>query len=293
MRQWVLGILALVAVCASAPALDAFQATQQAGQPPAVAPLSKEFQPKPYTFGPGDTILLNFYNLSDTDLEMKKVYLVEAAGTIQLKYVGSIVVNRMTTAEIEDAIEKALVDKDIYPAGLVQVNAQVAEERQQSVNVQGQVNSPGEKQLRGSQMTVGRAINQSGGFTQNAGQEIEIHRQVNGKLEISKVTKSQLDGGDDPPLLADDTVIVKTGSVFFVNGEVVAGGQKVWAPGMTVLKAIGLAGGMNPKGKLGHILRAKKDAEGKIIKYDKVKNLKPETLIYPDDTLVIAKKWFG
>lgn len=292
MKKWLLGVLALVAVCVWPPVLDAFQ-TVQAGQPPVVAPLSREFQPKPYTVGPGDIIKLDFYNLDDTDTEMKKSYLVEASGTIQLKYAGSIVVNGLTTPEIEAAVKKALEDKGMYPPGVIAVVAQVSDERQQPVTVQGQVVSPGEKQLRGAQMTVSRAINNAGGFTASAGQEVEIHRQVNGKAEIIKVTRSQLDGGDDPGLIAEDTVIVKQGYVFFVNGEVLTPGQKVWAPGMTVLKAIALAGGMTAKGKYGHIERAIKDADGKILKYEKIKKLKPETPILPDDQLIIAKKWFG
>jgi len=292
MKKWLLGVFALVAVCVWSPVLDAFQAVQ-AGQPPVVAPLSREFQPKPYTVGPGDTIKLDFYNLADTDADMKKPYLVEAAGTIQLKYVGSIIVTGLTTPEIETAVKKALEAKQMYPAGVVSVSAQVIDERQQPVTVQGQVVSPGEKQLRGAQMTVSRAINNAGGFAPNAGQEIEIHRQVNGKSEIIKVTRSQLDGGDDPGLIAEDTVIVKQGYVFFVNGEVLNPGQKVWAPGMTVLKAIALAGGMTAKGKYGHIDRAIKDADGKILKYEKIRKLKPETEILPDDQLFIAKKWFG
>ena len=292
MKKWLLGVLALVAVCVWPPVLDAFQAVQ-AGQPPVVAPLSREFQPKPYTVGPGDTIKLDFYNLADTDKDMKGTYLVEAAGTIQLKHVGLIVVNGLTTPEIETAVEKALEAKQMYPPGVVSVIALVSDERQQPVSVQGQVVSGGEKQLRGAQMTVSRAIISAGGFAPNAGQEIEIHRQVNGKSEIIKVTRSQLDGGDDPGLIAEDTVIVKQGYVFFVNGEVLNPGQKVWAPGMTVLKAIALAGGMNSKGKYGHIDRAIKDADGKILKYEKIKKLKPETEILPDDSLFIAKKWFG
>ena len=292
MKKWLLGVFALAAVCVWPPVLDAFQAVQS-GQPPVVAPLSKEFQPKPYTLGPGDTIRLDFYNLSDTDADMKKLYLVEASGSIQVKHVGSIAVKGLTTPEVEEAVEKALVNLKFYPAGVVQVNAQVTEERQQPVTVQGQVVSPGEKQLRGAQMTVSRAINAAGGFTPNAGQEVEIQRQVNGKPEIIKVTRSQLDGGDDPGLIAEDTVVVKQGYVFFVNGEVLTPGQKVWAPGMTVLKAIGLAGGMTPKGKYGHIQRAVKDADGKVIRYEKVGNLKPETEILPDDQLFIARKWFG
>jgi len=41
------------------------------------------------------------------------------------------------------------------------------------------------------------------------------------------VTRTQLDSGDDPPLVSDDIVTVKTGSVFFVDGEVNSPGQKV------------------------------------------------------------------
>jgi polysaccharide export outer membrane protein len=273
MKKWLLGVFALVAVCVSSPVLDAFQAVQS-GQPPVVAPLSREFQPKPYTVGPGDRIRLDFYNLSDTDTEMKKEYLVEAAGTIQVKHVGSISVNGFTTPEIEAAVKKALESRGFYPEGVISVSAQVTDERQQPVTVQGQVVSPGEKQLRGAQMTVSRAINAAGGFTPSAGEEVEVHRV-------------------DPGLVAEDTIIVKQGYVFFVNGEVLSPGQKVWAPGMTVLKAIALAGGMTPKGKYGHIQRAVKDADGKVIKYEKVKKLKPETEILPDDQLHIDRKWFG
>ncbi len=292
MKKWLLGVFALAAVCAWPPVLDGFQAAQ-AGQPPVVAPLSREFQPKPYTVGPGDTIQLDFYNLSDFDIDMKKVYLVEASGTIQLKHVGSIVVNHLTTPEIEDAIEKALIAKNIYQPDVIQVTARVTDERQQPVHLQGYVTSPGEKQLRGSQMTVSRAINAAGGFTSMAGQEVEVHRKVGGATQIIKVTRTQLDGGDDPGLIADDTVVVKQGYVFFVNGQVLTPGQKAWAPGMTVLKAIGLAGGMTPKGKYGYIDRPIKDAAGKILKYERNKKLKPETEILPDDILFIGLKWFG
>lgn len=292
MKKWLFGVLALVAVMGWPPVLDAFQAAQ-AGQPPVSTPLSREFAPKPYTVGPGDTLRFEFYGLADSDVDMKKTYLVESAGTIQLKYVGSIPVNGLTTPEIERAVVKALEGKQIYLPGVVQLTVQVAEERLQTVIVQGQVASPGEKQLRGAQMTVTRAITAAGGFTPLAGQEVEIKREVEGKTQIILLTRTQLDQGDDPQLIADDYITVKQGHVFFVNGHVGSPGQKVWSPGMTVLKAVGLAGGMTTKGKYGHIERPIKDADGKILKYEKVKDLKNETEIRPDDILIIAAKWFG
>lgn len=290
MKQRLLGIVALVAVCVWPPVLDAFQAAQ-AGQPPVVAPLSREFKPKPYTVGPGDKIKLDFYNLDDTDADMKGEYLIEASGTIQVKYVGAIPVNGLTTQEIEAAVKKALVAKQIYTEGVISVVAQVTDERLQSVTVQGQVVSPGEKYLRGAQMTLGRAIIAAGGLAPNAGQEIEIKRAVEGKLEIITVTQTQLNGGDDPQLIADDQIFVKQGQVFYVNGQVLTPGPKAWKPGMTVLQAVAMAGGMTAKGRYGHIERPQRDADGKILKYKKVGNLKHETEVLPDDQVIIKACW--
>jgi protein involved in polysaccharide export with SLBB domain len=80
---------------------------------------------------------------------------------------------------------------------------------------------------------------------------------------------------------------------FVITGEVKAPGEKMWSPGMTVEQAIGLADGMTPKGKLGHIKRPVKDADGKILRYEEIKPLKNDTEIRAGDTLVIARKWFA
>jgi protein involved in polysaccharide export with SLBB domain len=293
MKQGVVGIAGVLAVMVWAPLLGAFQATQAGQAQPPVAPMSREFAPKPYTVAAGDKIQLEFYNLVASDLEMRKVYLVEPDGTILVKHVGPVAVHGRTAPEIADLVKKALEDRKMYPVDVVQVTAAIAEERVQRVQVQGQVVTPGEKPLRGNQMTVSRAIAQANGPTPMAGQEIEIHRVVDGKQVIIAVTRSQLDSGDDPPLIAEDIVIVKTGYIFFVAGEVNSVGQKVWAPGMTVGKAVSMSNGMTSKGKYGHIERPIKGPDGKIKEYKKIKGLKPETEILPEDTLHIARKWFG
>lgn len=291
MKKGVVGIVGLLAVLLWTPLLGAFQATQAAQTTPPLPPLSREFAPKPYTVAAGDKIKIEFYGLIPSDFEMRTVYLVEADGTIQVKHAGTISVNGKTTPEVAELVQKAL-EPNIYPVGVLQVSASIAEERLQRVIVQGQVVQSGERSLRGAQMTVSRAIAAAGGPTQMAGQEIEIQRVVDGRSVIIPVTRAQLDGGDDPQLMADDVVNVKTGRVFFVTGEVNAGGQKVWAPGMTVAKAISMSNGMTSKGKLGHILRQIKGADGKI-RFEKIKKLKDETEILPEDTLVINRKWFG
>lgn len=292
MRQRLLGAAAVVAIMLVTPVLQAMQAGQAAQTAQAI-PLSKEFAPKPYTVAADDVIQLNFYGLATSDLEMKARYTVQADGTIVLKHVGALNVKGKTLQEIQTAVIAALVPK-FYQEGVISVDAVIAEERLQSVTIQGQVNGPGEKQLRGAQMTVSRAITAAGSFTATAGSEIEVRRMgPEGRPVSFTITRAQLDNGEDPQLVADDTVIVKQGQFFFVNGEVQSPGRKMWEVGMTVQKAIALSGGMTTKGKLGHILRPEKDADGKVLRYNKVKGLKLETPILPDDDLKIDRKWFG
>lgn len=264
---------------------------QQTGQATSI-PLSPDFAPKPYTVAAGDTLRLDFYNLDPRDNDMKGNYLIAIDGTILLKHAGPVRVHGMTTRQVEEAVMGALVP-GIYKQGVIQVTAIVADEREQEVTVQGQVNSPGLLRLKGNQMTVSRAIIAARGFTSLAGQEIEVQRTVDGKRVVISLTRTQLENGEDPQLIVDDMITVKQGQIFFVNGEVNVQGQKVWTPGMTVSRAIGLANGMTAKGKLGHIMRPVKDADGKVLKYEKIKGLKLETPILPDDELFIARKWFG
>jgi len=251
----------------------------------------------------GDTITLDFYGLVSSDEEMRKRYVVRPDGAIEVKHLGLVMVAGKTLREAAAAVLGSL-EPNFYPAGFVQVVALPAdaavgaqapkqEEVLNRVVVQGQVLQSGERVLRGTQMKVSLAIAAAGGFTAMAGQDIEIRRLVDGKAVTIKVTRGQLDSGDDPALQADDIVTVRTGQVFFVIGEVNTGGQKIWAPGMTVGKAISLSNGMTPQGKLGHIQRPAKDADGKVLRFEKVQILKPDTEVLPDDTLVINRKWFG
>ncbi len=287
-RRWIAGLVGALTV-AFAPAMLASQAGQATQAP---IPLSQEFAPKPYTVAADDLIRLEFYNLASIDADMKTDYLVQNDGTILLKYVGAVRVHGMTTFEIQDAVLAALTPK-IYREGVISVVATVTREREQRVDVQGFVNQPGEKRLGGTQMTVSRAIAEAGGYSSLAGEEVDVRRTVNGKTETISVTRTQLLAGEDPPLIAGDTIIVKQALVFFVNGEVNSSGQKAWSPGMTVQKALGLAQGMTAKGKLGHIMRPEKGADGQVLRYKKIKGLKPETPILADDELVITRKWWG
>ncbi len=270
------------------------QSASQAGQPPTQAAttpppaLSPEFAPKPYTVGPDDRVSLRFFNVTPEDMDMSNAYLVQSDGTIQLKYGNPLRIAGMTVLEIQEAVLKLLVP-NFYQNGVITLQVEVTEQREQSVFVQGHVMAPGEKRLRGNQMSVNRAIFTAGGFSTTAGQEVDIQR--DGKI-VATVTRTQLENGEDPALVEGDTVAVRQGTFYFINGEIVTPGKKPWEVGLTVGRAVANAGGMTTKGKYGHINRPYKEADG-TIKYKKIKDLKPETLVLPDDEIHIARKWFG
>jgi len=252
-------------------------------------PASQE--PAPYRVRERDDIRLVWHNLAAVDAEMSSTYRVGADGTIELKYVGAVRVVGKSALEVQETVYLALVPR-IYREGVISVSASVTRaEDLPRITVQGHVTRPGEHRLRDVQMTVTRAIAAAGGFTPLAGQEIQVRRSDGrGGVETIRVTRSQLEAGDDPALLPDDTVFVRQGSVFFVNGEVNLPGQKMWSPGMTVQKALALAQGMNAHGELGHIMRPEKDAAGNVLRYSRVDNLRPETPVLADDELVVLRR---
>jgi protein involved in polysaccharide export with SLBB domain len=158
-------------------------------------------------------------------------------------------------------------------------------------------------------MTVEKAITLADGLTTvGRSAAIRIRRPVKGTDGSVQRYVTIQNTTNDTPVLPDDTVLVgrftgqRVGSVslesgevstFGVEGEVNSPGLALWQLGMTVGQAIGAANGMTSKGKLGHIKRAIRDADGNVLRYETIKDLTPDTVLQQDDILVIARKWWG
>jgi len=300
-------LLALVA-CAPLPAAQTPQAeqpaptpqTQQTTQtqqtpPPVATPPQTTAGPRVYRVGPRDTLKIDFIGIPVDDQDMNRTYPVQSNGSIDIKYLESVKVEGLTLLEIGALLGKLIEEGQFYRPGQLRPSVTMAVFRDFEVQVGGAVRSPGNLRLSGENSSVNRAISLAGGFATNAGFEVEIFRApIEGQPSEPPiiVTRTQLDMNDDPGLRENDRVNVKIGHVFFVNGEVNTQGEKRWEPGMTVNKALSLAGGQTPKFSLGRsrIERPVKDKDGRVIKYDKIKGLKPETLIQPDDVLVAGRK---
>jgi len=286
----------LIALLALTP-LIAGQAQQTTQVPPRPAtstqgPATSQ-APRPYVVGPGDSLQIEFLGIPDGDKDMNRTYLVQANGTIENKYLESIKVEGLTALQVGELLASTLEKAGLYNPGQLRPSVRVTEFRTQEVNVQGAVRAPGMVKVPGNAMTVNRAISLAGGFATNAGTEVDVIRTAaDGTTTVTVVTREQLDMNDDPGLVDGDRVNVKIGKVFYVNGEVNAAGEKPWSPGMTVNKALNLAGGANAKFSLkrSRIERPEKQKDG-TIKYRKIGSLKLETLILPEDIFVAGRGW--
>jgi protein involved in polysaccharide export with SLBB domain len=127
-------------------------------------------------------------------------------------------------------------------------------------------------------LTVHKAIAMAGGLTDKAQRgDVHILRSVDGKEET-------LTAKLDTLVLPDDIIVVAEGEKFFVNGEVKMPGRYLYEKGLTVHKAITMAGGFTGK------------AEKVAIKVTRQPEGMPHTVevdldarVLPDDFIVIGQ----
>lgn len=91
----------------------------------------------------------------------------------------------------------------------------------------------------------------------------------------------------DVLLQAGDTVFVPRASQVYVTGAVLRPGAFRYEPGMTVLQALTLAGGVAPRGSEGGT-RVVRIVEGKRVK----EKVKPTDLVQPEDRLEVPERFF-
>lgn len=76
--------------------------------------------------------------------------------------------------------------------------------------ITGEINQPGQYEIPEG-LTLMRALSQAGGSSKFASREVEIHREVGGEKRIETHDMVDIRKGriDDPPILADDVIIVR------------------------------------------------------------------------------------
>lgn len=238
------------------------------------------------TFGPGDLIEVNVYNVPELTTKAR----VSNSGDVYLPLIDYVHVEGLTQEEAQTVIEKRLDE-----GGFVRnphVTIFVDEAASQGVTIIGEVGRPGiypdvvDHKLY-------EVLSEAGGFTQAASHKITIIRRNQPKTLHVDLPRNL---GDDPSanieILPGDTITVPRAPVIYVVGDVGRpSGLLVDNGSITVLQAIALAGGTNHTAKMSGARIIRKTPSGMTetrIQLKKMLEAKaPDLNLQPDDILFV------
>lgn len=264
---------------------------QPASVSPAQAP-SSQSAPE-YTVGPQDRLAITVVD----EPNLTKVFTVGADGSFDYPFIGQVKAAGRSLRAIQQDITSRLKEKYLRSP---QVSIDVESYRSQVVYVWGQVKAPGAVMLMGN-ISLTEALAKAGSPTADAGSYIEINRRprpVAAGPNASEATQppperismAELQSGRAQNVfLSDgDTVFVPKAEMFFVTGYVKNGGPFLHQIGMTVSKAISMAGGVTEKGSRTR-LRITRVVEGKQVV---IRDVKMEDIVQPGDSIeVLSRLW--
>jgi len=248
-----------------------------------------------YVVGPTDVLSIAVYG----EAAMTGKYTVGNDGELTFPLLGRVKAAGLTVRAIEADLRARLAE------GLLknpQVTVEVAEYRSQRVFVIGEVAKPGAIPLTGG-TTLLEALAGAGALTDRAGGDLLLLRPsaptrdsgpvlpgAPGVTEVRRVNIQELQVGavsDNSRLVSGDTIFVPRAETIDVIGQVNNPGQYTMEKGLSVLRAISMAGGVT---RLGSINRVKiiRIVNGK--KTERSANL--DDRLQPGDTLVVQTRLF-
>jgi len=240
-----------------------------------------------YMVGEGDVLRINVFGHD----ELTTVARVSGDGSIKLPLIGQIDVGGLTLLQISDRISKLLSDGYVVDP---QVSIFVQEFRSKKAFIMGEVNKPGFHVLSGN-TTFLELLSVAGGVTKDAADKATIKRKADAtnkeEIIITVDLKSLLEKGDtsrDVPIMDGDSIYIPKTGVYYATGEVVKPGEYKYVDGMTVIKAITVAGGFSGIASKGRVKIMRK-VNGKEEIIEKVKMDEP---VFPDDVIVVPESFF-
>jgi len=248
-----------------------------------------------YTLGPSDVVVVNV--LGQTSLSGR--YQIGGDGAFEFPLIGRVV----ASGKDLDALERELVER--LAKGYLrkpQISVSIAEYGSQRVFIVGEVRVPGVIPITG-QLTLLGAIAKAGGLADTAGGDLMLVRPVDGAQAagpslpnqprvtiVLKASARDFRNGTlarNDMLLAGDTIFVPRAQTFQVLGQVHHPGSFTFETGMTVLRALSLAGGATELGAVNRlkILRTTGGSQGEV-------RARYQDQLEPGDTLFIpTRRW--
>jgi polysaccharide biosynthesis/export protein len=157
-----------------------------------------------YKIGPLDVIELSVFKVP----ELSRAVQVADSGTANFPLVGEVQVVGRTAQDVERDLTKQLGSKYLQNP---QLTVFVKEYNSQRVTVEGAVKKPGVFPIRGRNSLL-QFLAMAEGMDPNAGSEILVFRQTDGKRAAAKFDLDDIRSGkiEDPVLQSGDVIVVPT-----------------------------------------------------------------------------------
>lgn len=259
-------------------------------------PHSQSLNQRDYQLGPGDVLSISITGI------LSQTIPVSNSGKIHAPYLGILEVNGLTPARLESEIARRLREQGLVKEPWVQV--QVADYRARTVYILGEVQEPGQFQIR-DEMYLTDLMALGLGWNEVTSPVVYLYRRNSGQPDVDGVNLENRSSANEPyrnalrieikPLLDGKTpelnVLLTGGEIlyvperrpefFYIVGDVLKPGAIKMTEGKEILatQAISQAGGPSKTAKL---------SKGLIVRYDNA-GLRQELPVDFDSILKGAK----
>jgi polysaccharide export outer membrane protein len=238
--------------------------------------------PGEYVLGAGDVVKIQVYDHPDLMTEIQ----LNNSGALSFPLIGEVKLAGLGYTEAEDLIAKKLIQ-----GGYIKkpsVNVLIVQYRSQRVAVLGEVNKPGRYALDSATdlidlLAIAGGINGIGGDT-----VVVLRGDERIEYKLSKLTQLANSEKRNIPLQNDDTVFVPKAQQMYVYGEVNRPGAFKLEPKMTVMQALAVAGGFNPRASQRSIEIHRAGEDGTLVKIP----AKLTDMLLENDTVFIQESLF-
>lgn len=240
-----------------------------------------------YELGADDKIRLTIHNRP----ELSTSLVVGRDGSITAPLVGDVQAQGLTARQLAARLTERLDRTYLVDP---EVDVEVEEYLSQWVIVGGEVLRPGRVALRGG-TRLKEVIGDTQGFTEYAGDEIVISRKIEGRDEAAELTVRREDfeaGRSNPPLSDGDLIEVPRAASCYIQGEVRSGGPFRVERGMTLLRAIALAGGLTDWANRKAVIVRHLDGTQETYNLNRIQNGKEPDPPMRGGEVIIVKKRF-
>ncbi|MGE0188577.1 MAG: SLBB domain-containing protein [Steroidobacteraceae bacterium] len=252
-------------------------------QQPASEPASEQ---RMLRLGTGDSVTLQVYGQPD----MTVTVYVSDDGTIPVPLAGAVRVTGMSPSEAAKQVESALRSGGFLIDPNVTIT--VIQSRSQRVSVLGEVRTPGRYGVE-SNTTIFDLLAQAGGTTELSSDVVFVLRTDKaGKVERIPVNIKNLTATDATfsglTLKTGDSVFVPKAAQFYILGAVRTPNVYKLQPGMTIVQAIALGGGLTETASDSRIEIKRKLPDGKL------KTMRGQLTdeVQPDDVIRVKESIF-